>query len=125
MRQRHCADWGGQLPCTRGLDLGFVGLADSRREFRITLTTSDLREVFNPLVTDVADAAQAAPDDVEALVAAVRRFERWRDLLQTVGDTGLSKESDEGCTANCTFFVSNSCPPCPLQRRSRPGQVHA
>lgn len=95
---------GGQLPRTRGLDLAFVSLADGRREFRITLTTSDLREVFNPLVTDVADAAQAAPDDIEALVAAVRRFERWRDLLQAVGDTGLSKESRRGLYGELHFL---------------------
>lgn len=84
------------LPHTRGLHLEFVGLTDGRRELRIALTTADLREVFNPLVTDIADAAQAAPDDTEALVAAVQRFERWRNLLQTIGDTGLSHESRRG-----------------------------
>ncbi|MCE6999975.1 PD-(D/E)XK motif protein [Saccharothrix sp. S26] len=84
------------FPRTRGLHLEFVGLTDGQRELRIALMTADLREVFNPLLTDIADAAQAAPDDTEALVAAVQRFDHWRNLLQTIGDTGLSKESRRG-----------------------------
>lgn len=84
------------LPRTRGLQLEFVGLTDGQRELRIVLLADDLREVFNPLVTDIADSAQAAPDGTEALVAAVQRFEHWRNLLKTIADTGLSKESRRG-----------------------------
>ncbi|WP_275423718.1 PD-(D/E)XK motif protein [Virgisporangium ochraceum] len=60
------------------------------------LTSDDLRDVFNPLATDVASAAAAAQGPDQALSEAIRRFEHWRALLRSIADTGLSPEARLG-----------------------------
>jgi hypothetical protein len=62
----------------------------------LVLTANELREVFNPLVTDVADTVRDAPGAATALTAAVDRFERWQELLRAVGRDGLGLEARRG-----------------------------
>ena len=47
------------LPRTRGLEMQFARLDDGSGELRVALTDNDLREVFNPLASDIASTAQA------------------------------------------------------------------
>ncbi|MEV0731877.1 PD-(D/E)XK motif protein [Polymorphospora sp. NPDC050346] len=87
---------GDPLPATRGIGMEFAAGGGGRIDLRITLTTSDQRQVFNPLVTDVAGAAADASGAGEALAAAVDRFHQWRSLLQAIADTGLGAEARRG-----------------------------
>jgi hypothetical protein len=84
------------LPRTRGLEVQFVKLRDDTRELRVILTDNHLREVFNPLASDIASTAQAETDPAEAALAAVDRFEHWRHMLQSIADTGLAPEARRG-----------------------------
>ncbi|WP_165824380.1 PD-(D/E)XK motif protein [Micromonospora globispora] len=84
------------LPSTRGLAMQFATAPDGSTELRIVLTAHDRREVFNPLIADVAVTAQAADRPDEALTVAIERFEHWRHLLQSIRDTGLGDEARRG-----------------------------
>jgi hypothetical protein len=84
------------LPSTRGLAIEFATSPDGSTELRVVLTADERREVFNPLIADVATTAQAATGPVEALTAAIERFEHWRQLLQSIWDTGLGEEARRG-----------------------------
>jgi hypothetical protein len=86
----------GRLPRTRGIELQFVAFGDARRELRVALTADDLREVFNPLATDIVDAVRTATDSLAAVLTLVERFEHWRHLLATVSEVGLSPEWRRG-----------------------------
>ena len=79
-----------ELPRTRGIEMQFASLDGHRRELRVLLTSANLREVFNPLATDIADTALAQSDDVRTVLAAVDRFEHWKQMLQSIASTGLS-----------------------------------
>jgi hypothetical protein len=78
------------LPRTQGLEMQFARHDDTDGELRVILTSSDLREVFNPLASDIAATAAAQSSASEAVLAAVERFEHWRRMLQTLTGTGLS-----------------------------------
>ncbi|MFI5485648.1 PD-(D/E)XK motif protein [Micromonospora echinaurantiaca] len=84
------------LASTRGLALQFATAPDGSSELRVVLTADDRREVFNPLIADVALAAQATEGPVQALSAAIERFEHWRHLLQSLRDTGLGADARRG-----------------------------
>lgn len=86
----------GALPVTRGLTLRFAPAGPGRRDLQVLLTAQDRREVFNPLVTDMATVAADATDPAQALDAAVRRFEHWRHLLQSITDSGLGTPARRG-----------------------------
>jgi hypothetical protein len=86
----------GTLPTTRGLDLRFGHSDGGRRELQVILTAEDRREVFNPLIADMAATAGAAEGAEAALTAAIDRFEQWRHLLQSVADSGLGREARRG-----------------------------
>ncbi|MEU4539011.1 PD-(D/E)XK motif protein [Streptosporangium sp. NPDC023825] len=86
----------GHLPRTLGLEIRFVRLTRREYELHIALTADELREVFSSLVTDIAAAVQAAPDALSAVVTAINRFQRWQNLLKSVGEEGLGKEERRG-----------------------------
>ncbi|AKZ57073.1 hypothetical protein SAM23877_4028 [Streptomyces ambofaciens ATCC 23877] len=86
----------GRLPKAAGIEMNLSAVSRVEYELQVILTADGLREVFNPLVTDVAETAKSAPAAAEALAAAVDRFERWQDLLRAVSRDGLSAESRRG-----------------------------
>ncbi|MEU0107165.1 PD-(D/E)XK motif protein [Streptomyces sp. NPDC006251] len=85
-----------QLPRAAGLEMNVSAVSRLEYELQVVLTADELREVFNPLVTDVADTVREAPGAAAALTAAVERFERWQDLLRAVGRDGLGPEARRG-----------------------------
>ncbi|MFD3676102.1 PD-(D/E)XK motif protein [Streptomyces sp. NPDC058613] len=86
----------GRLPRAAGLEMNLHAVSRVEYELQVVLTANELREVFNPLVTDVADTVREAPAAAAALTAAVERFERWQDLLRAVGRDGLGPEARRG-----------------------------
>ncbi|MFE9532624.1 PD-(D/E)XK motif protein [Streptomyces sp. NPDC006691] len=86
----------GRLPKAAGIEINLSAVSRVEYELQVILTADGLREVFNPLVTDVAEIAKSAPAAAEALAAAVDRFERWQDLLRAVSKDGLSAEARRG-----------------------------
>ncbi|KAB1915191.1 PD-(D/E)XK motif protein [Micromonospora sp. AMSO31t] len=103
------------LPSTRGLAIEFATAPDGRTELRVVLTADERREVFNPLIADVAATADAAEGPVEALTAAIERFEHWRHLLQSIRDTGLSDEARRGLFGELVVLRDHLCPVLPPQ----------
>ncbi|MEU4550750.1 PD-(D/E)XK motif protein [Micromonospora violae] len=98
------------LPNTRGLLIEFATAPDGSTELRVVLTANERREVFNPLIADVATTAHAAEGPVEALTAAIERFEHWRHLLQSIRDTGLSEEVRRGLFGELVVLRDHLCP---------------
>ncbi|MGW7409520.1 PD-(D/E)XK motif protein [Streptomyces sp. NPDC054833] len=86
----------GRLPKAAGIEIHLSAVSRVEYELQVILTANELREVFNPLVSDVADTAGTAPAAAEALTAAVDRFGRWQDLLRAVSRDGLSAEARRG-----------------------------
>jgi len=98
------------LPSARGISLGFAAGNDGTQELQITLTAPDRRAVFNPLITDIASAAQVASDAEAALLAATARFGHWQRLLQTIADTGLGPERRRGLYGELNFLLRHLLP---------------
>ncbi|WP_053678423.1 PD-(D/E)XK motif protein [Streptomyces sp. XY66] len=86
----------GRLPRAAGIEMNLSAVSRLEYELQVILTASELREVFNPLVADVAETARVASAAPEALAAAVERFGRWQDLLRAVSRDGLSAEARRG-----------------------------
>jgi hypothetical protein len=86
----------GRLPKTSGLEIRFAKVSRRRFELLVVLTSNELREVFTPLVSDIADAASSAPDTLGAVRMAIDRFRRWQDLLKAVSVNGLGDEARRG-----------------------------
>lgn len=85
-----------ELPRTRGLEMQFVRLDNHCGQFRAVLTDPSLREVFNPLATDIASTADTEPSAANAVLAAVARFEHWRQMLQNLAESGLPPQLRRG-----------------------------
>jgi hypothetical protein len=92
------------LPRTRGLEMQFTNLGQGNSELRVILTDNNLREVFNPLASDIASTAQAEPGPGEAVLAAFSRFEHWRRMLQSLAETGLALEARRGLFGELTVL---------------------
>ncbi|MDQ7903516.1 PD-(D/E)XK motif protein [Phytohabitans sp. ZYX-F-186] len=103
----------GALPSTRGLALQFVPADTGRRDLQVVLIADDRREVFNPLISDMAATAETEADPAEALHRAVERFEYWRQLLQSIADTGLSPEARRGLYGELTVLRDHFLPNLP------------
>ncbi|MFF1900415.1 PD-(D/E)XK motif protein [Streptomyces sp. NPDC058206] len=86
----------GRLPRAAGIEMNLSAVSRLEYELQVILTENELREVFNPLVADVADTVRVASAAPEALAAAVERFGRWQDLLRTISRDGLSAEARRG-----------------------------
>ncbi len=102
-----------ELPRTRGLEMQFTRLGDGNGELRVVLTDSGLREVFNPLASDIAATAQAQPGPAEAVLAAFSRFEHWRRMLQSLSETGLAPEARRGLFGELTILRDHLLPAMP------------
>ncbi|MGW7237023.1 PD-(D/E)XK motif protein [Streptomyces sp. NPDC054804] len=100
----------GRLPRAAGLEMNLSAVSRLEYELRVVLTATELREVFNPLVTDVADTVRDAPEAAAALTAAVERFERWQDLLRTVGTDGLRPEARRGLVGELLVLRNHVLP---------------
>jgi len=74
----------------------FSPAATGMRDLQVILTASSGREVFNPLITDIAAAAAAAQTADDLIDLAIGRFEHWRRLLEAIHDSGLSAEGRRG-----------------------------
>jgi len=81
---------------TQGLEMQMAQLPGDVRELRIILTDTSLREVFNPLASDIAAAASPAAHPADVVIAAITRFEYWRRMLEKLADTGLPPEARRG-----------------------------
>ncbi|MFG1895646.1 PD-(D/E)XK motif protein [Micromonospora zamorensis] len=101
------------LPSTRGLAIEFATAPDGSTELRVVLTADERREVFNPLIADVATTAHEAEGPAEALTAAIERFEHWRHLLQSIRDTGLGEEARRGLFGELVVLREHLCPVLP------------
>ncbi|RVX44932.1 putative PD-(D/E)XK family protein DUF4420 [Nonomuraea polychroma] len=86
----------GKLPRTKGLEISFFRLNRQHYELRIALTSDGLKGVFTTLVTDIANAISVNPDNNTAVMAAINQFERWQNLMRSVGEDGLSVEGRRG-----------------------------
>ncbi|MFB4308396.1 PD-(D/E)XK motif protein [Actinomadura sp. GTD37] len=86
----------GRLPRTQGLELAFTRLTRQHYELTITLTSDSLKNVFTPLVMDIAWAISQATDDVGAVTTAINQFERWQTLLKSLGEDGLGADARRG-----------------------------
>jgi Putative PD-(D/E)XK family member, (DUF4420) len=84
------------LPRTRGIEMDFDRRDARVGALRVILTDPSLREVFNPLASDIAAVAHTQLSGVDAVLAAVRRFEHWRQMLQSLADSGLSPQLRRG-----------------------------
>lgn len=93
-----------ELPRTRGLEMQFARLGNDSGELRVILTDTSLREVFSPLVTDIAAAAIAEPSAASAVLAAVRRFGHWQQMLQNLAASGLAPQSRRGLFGELAFL---------------------
>jgi len=98
MRQLH------ELPRTRGLEMEFARLDNDRRELRVILTEASMREVFNPLASDIAETADSQADDADAVLAAVGRFNHWRQMLEKLAESGLSPQARRGLVGELSFL---------------------
>lgn len=101
------------LPRTRGLEMQFARVDDASSELRVLLTAADLREVFNPLASDIAATAQAAAGPGEAVLAAADRFEHWRHMLQSISEAGLTPEARRGLFGELTILRDHLLPAMP------------
>ena len=89
-------------------------------ELQVILTANELREVFNPLVADVADTAQAAPDAAEALTAAVDT------VRQVAGPSACRQQGRTGAEARRGLYGELLCwETRPARRLSQPEAVEA
>jgi hypothetical protein len=101
------------LPRTRGIEMQFARLGEGNGELRVALTDNNLREVFNPLASDIASTAQAELGPAEAVLAAVSRFEHWRRMLQSLADSGLVPEARRGLFGELTILRNHLLPALP------------
>ncbi|MGJ5697308.1 PD-(D/E)XK motif protein [Streptomyces sp. SID7815] len=99
-----------RLPSAAGLEMNLSAVSRLEYELQVVLTADELREVFNPLVTDVADTVREAAGAAAALTAAVERFERWQDLLRAVGRDGLGPEARRGLVGELLLLHDHILP---------------
>lgn len=99
-----------ELPRTRGLEMQFARLNHHSGQFCVVLTDPSLREVFNPLATDIAATVDAEPSAARAVLAAVARFEHWRQMLQSLADSGLSDDSRRGLFGELSMLRDHLLP---------------
>ncbi|GAA4896231.1 PD-(D/E)XK motif protein [Streptomonospora salina] len=100
----------GKLPRAAGLEMNLSAVSRLEYELQVVLTANDLREVFNPLVTDVAETVRESSGAAEALTAAVDRFERWQELLRAVSREGLSPDSRRGLVGELLVLRTHFLP---------------
>src|SRR4051812_7605530 len=78
------------------VDVGHKGDDPGTLRCEISLTSSDLADVFSRLVEDIAAAVAAQSSDAAAAEALLKRLARWRRLLQESSPQGLTGEERRG-----------------------------
>ncbi|MFD3890264.1 PD-(D/E)XK motif protein [Streptomyces microflavus] len=92
------------LPRTSGLSLSLSSISPREFELQVSLTADDLREVFSPLVEDIAEVVRHTDTGETALEAAVQRFLHWQQLMRTVSRDGLGNEGRRGLFGELYFL---------------------
>ncbi len=95
---------------THGIAVQVAPAGEGRRDLQVQLLDAGLREVFNPLVADIAQTVVATAAAGDAPVVAIERFEHWRRLLQSVADEGLSAETRRGLFGELTILFDHVIP---------------
>jgi hypothetical protein len=99
-----------KLPRTRGIGMQFAKPGNQYGQFCVILTDPTRREVFNPLVSDIAATAQAEANATRAILAAIDRFDHWRNMLQNLVESGLSLESRRGLYGELSLLAGYLLP---------------
>ena len=103
-----------ELPRTRGLEMQFARLDDGNGELRVVLTDSSLREVFNPLASDIAATAQAQPGPAEAVAGCLQPVRALAAHAAEPGsDTGPAPEARRGLFGELTILRDHLLPAMP------------
>ncbi|GAA1907871.1 hypothetical protein GCM10009837_34450 [Streptomyces durmitorensis] len=101
------------LPQASGLSLSLSSISPREFELQVSLTADDLREVFSPLVEDIAEVVRDTDSGETALEAAVRRFLHWQQLMRTVSRDGLGSEGRRGLFGELYFLREYVLPAIP------------
>ncbi|MBT2877733.1 PD-(D/E)XK motif protein [Streptomyces albidoflavus] len=101
------------LPQTSGLSLSLSSVSPREFELQVSLTADDLREVFTPLVEDIAEVVRRTDTAESALEAAVRRFLHWQQLMRTVSRDGLGSDGRRGLFGELYFLREYLLPSIP------------
>jgi hypothetical protein len=110
---------GRQLPRTRGIEMQFTRPGNNNGQFSVILTDPAQREVFNPLVSDIAATSQAEANAEQSVLAAIDRFEHWRTMLQKLADSGLSPHARRGLFGELSFLCHHLLPVLPADEAVR------
>ncbi|MFD9735656.1 PD-(D/E)XK motif protein [Umezawaea sp. NPDC059074] len=84
------------LARTEGIGLTLMSVTNKLYELQIALTDPSLREVFSPLVADVASVVGGASSASAAISAVIKRFENWQALMRSISREGLGLEARRG-----------------------------
>ena len=91
------------LPKLRNLDIAIRDV-EHGRALIILLKDGEQRELFAGLCEDIVSAAEAASDNQDALVRAVRRMMRWHHLLRGGRGDLLSLDEQRGLLGELQFL---------------------
>ena len=103
------------LPRTRGLEMQLARLADDGGELRVVLTDTQPSRGVQPARRAISPhAAWQAPDAAKAVLAAVGRFEHWRQMLQRLAANRADAEERRGLFGELNILrATTSCRLCP------------
>ena len=98
------ADEPRPLPSLRNLDIAFRDV-EGGRALVILLKDGEQRELFAGLCEDIVRASEAASDNRDALVRAIRRTMRWHHLLRGGRGDLLSLDEQRGLLGELQFLM--------------------
>lgn len=98
------ADEPHPLPRLRNLDIAFRDV-EGGRALVILLKDGEQRELFAGLCEDIVRASEAASDNQDALVRAIRRTIRWHHLLRGGRGDLLSLDEQRGLLGELQFLM--------------------
>jgi hypothetical protein len=100
-----------ELPSTRGIDVVLLP-SEGNDSFSLQLTSKDrnLNQIFDVLVTDVAEFVASAQTEIAAIKAFINRLRRWQRFLEQTGPDGLSKASQLGLFGELWFLREKLIP---------------
>jgi hypothetical protein len=87
-----------RLPTLRSIRTTIETIVEAPQTTRVQLEleTAELTDVYKAMVNDLIQTIAATPDADSGLLAVVQRTERWRRLLETNGNAGLSTTDRRG-----------------------------
>jgi hypothetical protein len=98
------ADEPRPLPRLRNLDIAFRDV-EGGRALVILLKDGEQRELFAGLCEDIVRASEAASENQDALVRAIRRTTRWHHLLRGGRADLLSLDEQRGLLGELQFLM--------------------